>query len=69
MTDHTPSLSTVVDVLTARLEYAQSCGLASEAKAMREALTAVEQHIFRDDRHASWINRILERLHPGRMSA
>ncbi len=69
MKEQVPSLSTVIDVLTARLEYAQASGLAAEARVMREALTAVEDHIFRDERHLSWIDRILERLHAGRMSA
>lgn len=69
MNDHVPSLSTVVDVLTVRREYAESIGNDQEEAAMRQALTAVENHIFQEAKKLSLIARILIRLHLPRKAA
>lgn len=63
MNDHVPSLSTIVDMLTARIEHAEHIGNAPEATALRIARTAVLDHVFREDRQMTWIARILVRLH------
>jgi len=69
MSSHEPSLSSIVDMLTARIEYAESIGNTDEVDALRSARTTVLDHVFREERHLSWIAKVLIRLHLHRAEA
>ena len=64
MNDHVPSLSTIVDVLDARIEYADHQGLTVEAAALRESREIILCHVFdREVKQLSWLGQILHRIH------
>lgn len=63
MNHHEPSLSSIVDMMTVRIEYAESIGNTPESDALRKARTTVLDHVFREELHLSWIARILIRIH------
>jgi hypothetical protein len=62
VSNHTPSLSEVVDVLDCRIEYAESHGLADEQRALTAARETILDHVFRDYRNLTITAWILERV-------
>lgn len=61
--DHVPSLSSLVDALTVRIEWAELQGLDDEQRALTEAREAILAHVFRENRNVSIIRLVLSRLH------
>jgi hypothetical protein len=59
MNEHIPSLSSIVDSITARMEATHD---QAEYEALREALAVIEAHVFRDQRTVNLIERVLARL-------
>lgn len=69
MTNDVPTLHTIVDVLTVRIEWAQDQGLREEAQALETARDAVVTYAMREYRKRSILAQILERLHLRRVAA
>ena len=63
MTNDVPTLHTIVDVLTVRIEWAQDQGLREEVHALETARDAVVTYAMREYRKRSVLAQILERLH------
>lgn len=57
-----PSLSLIVDQLTARKEWAESEGLTEEAQSLTIARETILDHVFREERNRSIIRLILSRI-------
>ncbi len=59
MSDHVPSMNSVLDSITARMEATHD---QAEYEALNEALAVIESHVFRDQRTVNLIERVLARL-------
>jgi hypothetical protein len=62
MKDHVPSLSTVVDVLQARIDYAEEQNLVAEQRVMKQAREIIVDYVLRDERQLSLVREILRRI-------
>lgn len=59
MNDHAPSMNTIVDSITARMEATHD---QAEHEALNEALAVIESYVFRECRTVNLIERVLHRL-------
>jgi hypothetical protein len=63
MRQDVPTLHTIVDVLTARAEWADESGLLAERDALLAARERIVEYVFREERHRTILGMILDRLH------
>lgn len=59
MNDHAPSMNTIVDSITARMEATHD---QAEYEALNEALAVIESYVFRECQTIGLIERVLHRL-------